>query len=100
MAPPRYAAGMAHETAFQIHVAGSRPHRMIGWFEGLAVERGADGNDVLLTPPIDQAALRGLLSALFNLNVPVIAVVPRTGCAESLTTVSESAEHPRDAEGQ
>lgn len=91
---------MQHETAFQIHVAGSLTDRMTGWFEGLAVERGADGNDVLLTPPIDQAALRGLLSALFNLNVPVIAVVPRAGGAGSLRTVRESAEYPREAEGR
>lgn len=68
---------MPHETAFQIHVAGSLTPRMIGWFEGLAVEHGPDGNDVLLTPPIDQAELRGLLTVLFNMNVPVIAVMPR-----------------------
>lgn len=89
---------MEHETAFQIHVAGSLTHRMIGWFEGLAVERGPDGNDVLLTPPIDQAALRGLLSTLFNLNLPVIAIVPRAGGVESLRPVRESAEYPREAE--
>jgi hypothetical protein len=89
---------MPHETAFQIHVAGALTHRMSGWFEGVAVERGSDGNDVLLTPPIDQAALRGLLSALFNLNVPVIAVIPRAGGGESLKTVRESAEYPREAE--
>ena len=73
---------------------------MTGWFEGLVLERGPDGNDVLLTPPIDQAALRGLLSALFNLNVPVIAVMPRAGGPESLRTVCENAEYPREAEGR
>jgi hypothetical protein len=68
---------MAYEAAYRIHVAGSLDPRMAEWFEGLTVERGPHGDDVLLTPPIDQAALRGLLSALFNLNVRVIAVVPR-----------------------
>jgi hypothetical protein len=68
---------MAHETAYRIQVAGSPDHRLFEWFEILAVERGPDGDSVLLTPPIDQAELRGLLSALFNLNVRVIAVLPR-----------------------
>jgi hypothetical protein len=68
---------MAQTAAYRIHIAGSLDPRLVEWFEGLVVESGSDGDDALLTPPIDQAALRGLLSALFDLNVRVIAVLPR-----------------------
>jgi hypothetical protein len=68
---------MAHEAAYRIHVAGSPDPQLAEWFEILAVERGAGGDFVLVTPSIDQAELRGLLSALFNMNVRVLAVVPR-----------------------
>jgi hypothetical protein len=69
---------MTNQTAYQIHIAGSLDLRLVEWFEGLAQECGRGRQCVLLTPPIDQAALRGLLSALFNLNVRVIAVLPRS----------------------
>jgi hypothetical protein len=68
---------MVDEIAFRIHVAGSAAPQLGEWFELLAVEPGPDGDFVLFTPPIDQAELRGLLSALFNVNVRVIAVLPR-----------------------
>jgi hypothetical protein len=70
-------AGTAREAAYRIHVAGSLDPRLAEWFEGLTAEHRPDGGSVLLTPPLDQAALRGVPSALFNLNVRVIAVLPR-----------------------
>jgi hypothetical protein len=76
---------MVHRATYRIHVAGAFDLRMVEWFEGLTTEVGPSGDTVLLTPPIDQAALRGLLSALFNLNVPVIAVMPRVWKAEETT---------------
>jgi hypothetical protein len=68
---------MADEVAYRIHVAGSAAPRLGEWFELLVVEPESDGDFILRTPPIDQAELRGLLSALFNLNVRVIAILPR-----------------------
>jgi hypothetical protein len=40
--------------------------------------REAAGDSVLLTTPIDQSESRGILSAPFDKNVRVIAVLPRT----------------------
>jgi hypothetical protein len=67
----------AHTTAYQVHIAGPLDPRLADWFDGLTVQPGAAGEDVLFTPPIDQAALRGILMTLFNLNIRVIAVLPR-----------------------
>ena len=43
------------------------------------MEHRPGGDSGQRTPPLDQAALLGLLSALLNLDVRVIAVVPRAG---------------------
>jgi hypothetical protein len=67
----------AHMMAYQVHIAGPLDPRLSDWFDGLTVQPGAAGEDVLFTPPIDQAGLRGILTTLFNLNIRVIAVLPR-----------------------
>jgi hypothetical protein len=71
--------------AYRVHVAGSLDPRLVDWFDGLILEPGQAGDTEMLTPEIDQAALRGLLSTLFNLNIRVIAVVPITWEAPEVT---------------
>jgi hypothetical protein len=60
--------------AYQIRVAGDVDPKLVDWFDGLVVGRGPAGDSIVLTRPIDQAGLRGVLSALFDLNIPVLAV--------------------------
>jgi hypothetical protein len=48
------------------------------WFEGLSVETSRDASGAPLTvisgPVTDQAALQGLLTKIWNLNLPILAV--------------------------
>jgi hypothetical protein len=44
------------------------------WFGEWAINQGGDGNSVLTSPPIDQAALCGVLTKMVDLNMPLISV--------------------------
>jgi hypothetical protein len=65
---------MPERVAYQIHVAGDVDPRLTDWFDGITVRPGPAGDTTVVTRPIDQAGLRGVLSALFDLNIPVRAV--------------------------
>jgi hypothetical protein len=65
---------MPERVAYQIHVAGDVDPRLADWFDGVTVRTGPTGDSTVVTRPIDQAGLRGVLSALFDLNIPVRAV--------------------------
>ena len=65
---------MRERVAYRIHVARDVAPQLADWFDGLIVECGPAGDVVVLTRPIDQAGLRGVLTALFDLNIPVLAV--------------------------
>jgi hypothetical protein len=65
---------MRERVAYRIHVAGGVDPRLADWFDGLVVGHGPAGDAVVQTKPIDQAGLRGVLSALFDLNIPVLSV--------------------------
>lgn len=67
---------MAQE--YQIRVQGAISQRWSGWFDGMTIEieQASDGSQFttlrgLLT---DQAALRGILTKLWNLNLTLISV--------------------------
>ena len=63
---------------YEIRVQGSISERWINWFEGmtLQIEPASDGSQItkLSGPLRDQAALRGLLIKLWNLNLTLISV--------------------------
>ena len=66
--------------SYQIEVQGRLDDSWAGWLDGMVIARAhaRDGMPiVVLTGPVaDQAALRGLLSRLWDLNLTVIAVAP------------------------
>ena len=67
---------------YQIVVQGQLDESWTAWLEGMTIAQ-ADARDgtplVVLTGPVaDQAALRGLLSRLWDLNLTVIAIAQAT----------------------
>jgi hypothetical protein len=65
---------------YQIVVQGKLDDSWAAWLDGMAIARAhaRDGTPlVVLTGPVaDQAALRGLLSRLWDLNLSLIAIAP------------------------
>ena len=75
--------GKADESAvYQIKVEGTLDERWSDWFSGLAVaaEDAGEGAPVTtLTGLMDQAALRGILNKVWDLNLTLVSVVPIEG---------------------
>lgn len=59
---------------YRIRVRGRLGQEWAGWFEDLTLTQEADGYTVLEGPLSDQAALRGILSKIWDLNLEVISV--------------------------
>ena len=60
---------------YEIKVRGLIDPRWADWFSGVAIV--VDGQITTLTGPVvDQAALRGILSKIWDLNLGVISVKP------------------------
>ena len=72
--------GMDLTEVYQIKVRGRLDARWSDWFGGMAIacEVGCDGLPVttLTGPVVDQAALRGILWKLWDLNLRLISVIP------------------------
>ena len=65
----------AHRKVYQIKVQGRLDESWSGWFSGMAVT--VEGNTTTLTGAVvDQAALRGILSRLWDLNLALISINP------------------------
>lgn len=63
---------------YQIKVQGNLDDRWSDWFSGLEVVVGDESEDppvTTLTGLIDQAALRGILNKIWDLNLTLISVV-------------------------
>jgi len=62
----------------QIRVQGWIGERWANWFDGMAMTYEGAGDDspitVLTGPVVDQAALRGLLTKIWDLNLALISV--------------------------
>jgi hypothetical protein len=68
---------MDREPVYQIKVRGRLDHSWAEWFSGMAIssEDGPDGTTTILTGSIaDQAALRGTLERIWNLNLTLISL--------------------------
>jgi hypothetical protein len=73
----------ADESAvYRIEVEGTLDERWSDWFSGLAVvavSEGAGTPVTTLTGLMDQAALRGILNKVWDLNLTLVSVVPIEG---------------------
>jgi hypothetical protein len=73
----------ADESAvYRIEVEGTLDERWSDWFSGLAVVAGSEGEGTpvtTLTGLMDQAALRGILNKVWDLNLTLVSVVPIEG---------------------
>jgi len=58
----------------QIRVAGKLPSQWAGWFAGLDMVARPDGQTMLSGWLPDQAALRGVLDHIFDLNLQLLSV--------------------------
>jgi hypothetical protein len=65
----------AQHTVYQIKMQGRLDESWSGWFGGMAIT--LEGDTTTLTGAVaDQAALRGVLSRLWDLNLALISVNP------------------------
>jgi len=68
---------MAEQTTYQIQVEGWIGERWAHWFEDVTLDAGRtrDGRPVtMLSGEFDQAALRGTLAKLWDLNLTLLSV--------------------------
>ena len=65
---------MHQEAIYHIHIAGPLAEADADWFAGLTVVQSSAAETILLTPPIDQSALHGILAILRDLAIPLRAV--------------------------
>ena len=67
------------QVVYQIKVQGNLDDRWSDWFSGLVVDVEDESERppiTTLTGSIDQAALRGMLNKIWDLNLTLISVVP------------------------
>ncbi|WP_420627400.1 hypothetical protein [Candidatus Leptofilum sp.] len=60
--------------AYQIRVKGHLSRQWAEWFEDVVITLEADGNTLLTSPTIDQAALHGLLRKVRDIGLPLLSV--------------------------
>lgn len=72
---------------YRIEVRGRLDAGWSDWFEGMAVKAGRDaagGPVTVISGPVrDQAALQGILTRVWNLNLPVLTVTCLAGYESS-----------------
>jgi hypothetical protein len=59
---------------YEIRLTGHLDEHWTAWFDGLTVDREADGTTVISGLIVDQAALHGLLQRVRDLGVPLVSV--------------------------
>jgi hypothetical protein len=60
---------------YQIRIQGVLDQNWTCWFEGLSIEE-VDGETLITGPFKDQAALRGVLNKIWDLNLTLISLIP------------------------
>ncbi len=61
---------------YRLLLRGRLDRRGLDWLDALSVETGDDGVTVVEGAVRDQAELHGLLAALRDLGIPLLAVIP------------------------
>jgi hypothetical protein len=69
--------------SYEIRVRGHLAQRWAARFDGMTLTAQDDGTTVINGPVADQSALHGLLRALSDLGLPLIAVTPAPPAAPS-----------------
>lgn len=65
----------AHTTdCYRIRVGCHLDGRWTEWFDGLTVENLDDGQALIVSGPVDQSALQGLLAQIRNRNIELISL--------------------------
>jgi hypothetical protein len=85
---------MAEPNEVQIRVQGWIGEQWADWFDGMTLdyEGSEDGLQVTLLagPVVDQAALRGLLMKVWDLNLTLLSVIQVDACTERIkVSISE-----------
>ena len=84
------------EYIYQIKISGLLDQRWIDWFNQMQVtiEMIENGNPrtVLTGPLVDQVALRGLMTRIWDLNFELISVQRLEGCAQELGGTSDETD--------
>jgi hypothetical protein len=70
------AADFDEPLAYQIKLKGHLDSEWAEWFGGLRITLETDGTTQLISPPIDQAALHGLLKKVRDLGLTLISINP------------------------
>ena len=62
--------------AYQIKLKGQLGNEWAEWFGGLSITLDADGNMLMISPALDQAALHGLIKKVRDLGLALISINP------------------------
>ena len=83
---------------YQIVVEDGLDARWATWFESLTVADDEKGHTILIGPVVDQAALRGILNKLWDLNLTLVSVrrIGTHPCSGSTERYQESEEISHD----
>ena len=65
---------MDKPSIYEIRVKGQLTDRWSGWFDGLAIRNGPNGETIFSGPFVDQAALFGALTKIQGLNLVLLSV--------------------------
>jgi len=65
---------MAKSCEYEIRVEGKLDAHWADWFDGLQVTEAGDGQTFITGEVADQAALRGILEKIWNLNLVLVSV--------------------------
>jgi len=85
--------GSDQPVMYQIKVRGQLDEKWSEWFSGMTVT--FDSDITTLTGPVaDQAALRGILSKIWDLNLTLISVIPVTAGSRGEPRAKSEARTP------
>ena len=82
---------------YEIRLKGHLDDRWADWFEGLTINREANGETLLTGPVVDQAALHGWLRKVPDLGLPLVSVLQVESKQANGPDGNVDSEHNRSA---